>query len=68
MKLEITEKERVILIRGLASLSRRRADALQELQLTLPDNEELGKLQINQVGIGEIEDLARKLGGTSLAL
>jgi hypothetical protein len=67
MNLEISENERVLLIQGLAALSKRRAGALRELQLILPDNEDLGKLGINQVGIGDIEDLARRLGGTSLS-
>jgi hypothetical protein len=66
MNLEISENERVLLIEGLAALSKRRAGALLELQLIFPDNKELGKLGINQVGIGDIEDLARRLGGTSL--
>jgi hypothetical protein len=68
MKLDISENERLLLIRGLTTLAKRRADALQYLQITLPENEELSKLQFNDVGIGEIDDLARKLGGSSLGL
>jgi hypothetical protein len=64
MNLDITEDERELLVYGLTALAKRRTDALQCVQYTLHKNQAVTELSFGDVGLGEISNLARKLGGS----